>query len=156
VDPKMPMHIELANLDDLETLHRIEKECFKSEAFTKEHIAYLLESPNAVSLVAKANHEILGFIVGVIEDHDKNTIGHIYTIDVAPKHRRIGVGLGLLDKLEHIFVEKDAKTSYLEVRTDNKAARELYRKKGYTELEPLKNYYDEGRHGLRMKKELKK
>jgi len=154
----MPLKIEQAKLNDLDTLYRIERECFTSEAFTREHIAYLLESPNAVSLVAKANHEILGFIVGMIENYGygRVLVGHVYTIDVALKHRRAGVGLRLLDELEHVFLEKGAKTSYLEVRIDNKAARELYRKKGYTELEPLENFYAKGRHGLRMKKELKK
>jgi len=152
----MPLKIEKARINDLDALHRIERECFTSEAFTREHIAYLLESPSAVNLVAKANHEIVGFIVGLIENIGRVTVGHVITIDVAPKHRRIGVGLRLLDELEHLFLEGGVKTSYLEVRTDNKAARELYRKKGYTELEPLENYYARGRHGLRMKKELKK
>lgn len=152
----MSLKIEKAKLNNLDVLHRIERECFTSEAFTREHIASLLESPNAVNLVAKANHEIVGFIVGMIENYDRVTVGHVYTIDVAPKHRRVGVGLRLLDELEHVFLEKGAKTSYLEVRIDNKAARELYHKKGYTELEPLENFYARGRHGLRMKKELKK
>jgi ribosomal-protein-alanine N-acetyltransferase len=152
----MLLKIEQAKFNDLDALYRIERECFTSEAFTKEHIAYLLESLNAVSLVAKTNHEIVGFIVGMIENYGRVTVGHVYTIDVALKHRRIGVGLKLLDELEHIFLERDVKTSYLEVRIDNKAARELYRKKGYTELEPLENFYARGKHGLRMKKELKK
>jgi len=152
----MPLKIEKAKLNDLDALLRIERECFTSEAFTREHIAYLLQSPNAVNLVAKANHEIVGFIVGVIEDYGRVTVGHVYTIDVAVKHRRAGVGLRLLDELERVFLERGVKTSYLEVRIDNKAARELYRKKGYTELEPLEDFYARGRHGLRMKKELKK
>jgi len=152
----MPLKIEQAKLNDLDVLYRIERECFTSEAFTRKHIAYLLENPNAVSLVAKANHEIVGFIVGMMENYGRVKIGHVYTIDVAPKHRRAGVGLRLLDELEHVFLERGIKTSYLEVRIDNKAARELYRKKGYTELEPLENFYARGRHGLRMKKELKK
>jgi len=152
----MHLRIEQAKLNDLDALYRIERECFTLEAFTREHIAYLLENPNAVSLVAKANHEIVGFIVGMIENYGRVKVGHVYTVDVASKHRRAGVGLRLLDELEHIFLEKGAKTSYLEVRIDNKAARKLYRKKGYIELEPLENFYARGRHGLRMKKELKK
>jgi len=152
----MLLKIEQAKLNDLDALYNIERECFTVEVFTKEQIAYFLESPNAVSLVANVNQEIVGFIVGMIESYGRVTVGHVYTIDVAPKHRRVGVGLKLLDELEHVFLKKGVKTSYLEVRIDNKAARELYRKKGYTELEPLENFYAKGRHGLRMKKELKK
>lgn len=151
----MPLKIEQAKLSDLDALCRIERECFTLEAFTREQIASLLGSSNAVSLVAKADHEILGFIIGMIENYGRVKVGHMYTIDVAPKHRRVGVGLKLLNELEKLFIQRDAKISYLEVRIDNKAARELYRKQGYTELEPLENFYAKGRHGLRMKKELK-
>jgi len=151
----MPLKLEQAKLNDLDTLCRIERECFTSEAFTREQIAYLIGNSNAVSLVAKVDNEILGFIIGMIEDNGGVTVGHVYTIDVVPKHRRVGVGLKLLSELEQLFIERGAKISYLEVRIDNKAARELYRKQGYTELEPLENFYAKGRHGLRMKKELK-
>jgi len=150
----MRFKVEQAKLNDLDVLYRIEKECFTSEAFTKEHIAYLLESPDAISLIAKTDQEIIGFIVGMIENYGKVLVGHVYTIDVAAKHRRAGVGLRLLDELENIFLQKGVKTSYLEVRIDNKAARKLYHKKGYIELEPLENFYAKGKHGLRMKKEL--
>jgi len=152
----MPLKIGKAKLNDLDALYRIERECFTLEAFTKEYIANLLESSNAVSLVAKVNDEIVGFIIGAVEHFGGIKVGHVYTIDVALKHRRTGVGLQLLEELEHMFLEKGVATSYLEVRIDNEAARQLYRKNGYIELEPLENYYAEGRHGLRMKKELKK
>jgi len=152
----MPTKIETATLEDLDALQSIEKECFSEEAFTREHLAYLLETPNAISLKMKADHKIVGFIIGLIETFGKVRVGHIYTIDVAVKHRRTGIGLKLLEELEHVFLERGIKTVYLEVRADNKAALELYRKKGYTELQPLENYYSKGAHGLRMKKEFKK
>jgi len=152
----MPIKIEKATLEDLDTLQSIEKECFTQEAFTREHLAYLLETPNAISLTAKTDHKIVGFIIGLIETDGRVRAGHIYTLDVALKHRRTGIGLKLLEELEHVLLERGVKTIYLEVRENNKAARELYRGKGYTELQPLENYYAKGAHGLRMKKELKK
>ncbi len=152
----MSLKIEPGKLKDLDALHKIERECFTFEAFTKKYISCLLKSPNVVSLVAKKDHESIGFIIGIIENHGKTTVGRVATIDVSPKHRRTGVGVKLLDELEHIFLEKGVRISYLEVRTDNRAARELYSKKGYNELEPLEDYYAKGKHGLRMKKELTK
>jgi len=151
----MSLKIERAAQDYLDALYQIERECFTAEAFTREHIAALLGSPNTVSLVAKTDNKVVGFIIGLIETYDRVKVGHIYTIDVAIRHRRTGIGLKLLDELENIFLERGVKTSYLEVRVDNKAARELYRKKGYTELESLENYYSRGTRGLRMKKELR-
>ena len=137
----MPIKIERVRLSNLDALSRIERESFTSEAYTREQIASLLESPNAVSLAAKVNDEIVGFIVGLTETGEDVTFGHVVTLDVAVKHRRAGVGLQLLDQLEQVFRRKGVKTIYLEVRIDNEAARELYRKKGYTDLVSLEDYY---------------
>lgn len=152
-----PLSISLrhATTNDLETLLTIERECFTAEAYTKKQMHYLLESPNAIGLVATVNKEVAGFTIGLIERHGKTKTGHVYTIDVTAKHRRMGIGLKLLNELERIFLEKGVKTCYLEVRIDNRAARELYRKQGYVELTPLKNFYSVGTHGIRLKKEFK-
>jgi ribosomal-protein-alanine N-acetyltransferase len=143
-----------AKIKDLDSIYRIERECFTHEAYTKEHIATLLKNPNVISLLAKINGEIVGFIIGGIENFDKIKVGHIYTIDVALRYRQIGVGQKLLVKLEQAFLKKGALISCLEVRADNKAAKELYHKQGYTELESVKNYYAKGIHGIRLMKKL--
>lgn len=151
----MGVVIEPVSLKDLDVLNKIEKACFTSEAYTRAQLAYLLNSPNAISFVARENGETVGFIIGMMENYGKTTVGHVVTVDVLPKHRREGAGLQLLDKLENEFVREGVKTIYLEVRIDNQAARRLYAKKGYSELESLENYYSKGKHGLRMKKELR-
>jgi len=146
--------VKLATINDLENLHKIERECFTIEAFTKGQITRLLESPNTVSLVAWINREVAGFVIGSVENFGKTKAGHVYTLDVALKHRRRGVGLELLKELEHRLAERGVRICYLEVRVDNAAARELYRKQGYTEVAPLTNYYYKGIHGIRLEKEL--
>jgi len=145
--------IQRATIDNLETLYQIERECFTIEAFSKQHIAYLLENPNAVSLVAKINNTIAGFIIGLIHRHDERITGRIYTLDVAVTYRRKRVGLKLLGEIERIFAKRGVKICYLEVRKDNVAALELYRRHGYVEVEELKDYY-RGAHGVRLKKKL--
>lgn len=150
----MSIAIKQAKIKDLDSIYRIERECFTYEAYTKEHIAILLKNPNVTGLLAKINGEIAGFIIGGIENFDKAKVGRIYTIDVALKHRRIGVGQKLLSELEQTFLKKGAKISCLEVRADNKAARELYHKQGYTELKSVKDYYAKGIHGIRLMKKL--
>ena len=151
----MSITIQQATVNDLETLYEIERECFTTEAFTKEQIAFLLQNPNAVSLVAQIDSENAGFIIGLTYRGNKVRIGHIYTIDVAVKHRRKGIGLRLLKELEQKFVEKGIETCYLEVRIDNVVARKLYRKQGYIETERLKGYYPMKTHGARLEKKLR-
>jgi len=145
--------IQPAAITDLERLCKIEKECFTTEAFSKQHLAYLLKSPNVVSLVAKLENAIVGFISGLIHRHDKKTIGRVYTLDVATEYRRRGVGLKLLEEIEEIFMKEGAEMCYLEVREDNVGALELYSKRGYVEVEELRGYY-KGAHGVRLKKKL--
>jgi len=138
----------------LETLYRIERECFTLEAFTKQHIAFLLENLHNISLAAWENNEIAGFIIGLIQNFDQTIIGRVYTLDVAVKHRRKGIGLKLLNELEQAFIEKGVENCYLEARTDNVAARELYHKHGYTKAKHLKDYYSKGIHGILLVKKL--
>jgi len=145
---------EPANARGLEEVIKIERECFTTEAYSKQQILSLLTNPDAVGLLARINHEAAGFTIGIIENYSTIKIGHIYTIDVAAKHRRKGVGLKLLTEIEDSFVKKGARISYLEVRADNKAAKKLYHKQGYRETEALQDYYSTGVHGLRLVKEL--
>lgn len=147
--------VQHASLNDLETLYKIEKGCFTHEAFSKEQIAYFLKAPNAVSLVAQVDGETAGFILGLIEQYRKSLGGHIYTIDVASKYRRMGVGLKLLEEIEKDFIKKGAEACLLEVRINNQAARKLYQKHGYIELGKLNNYYARAIHGIRLEKKLK-
>jgi len=151
----MKLNVKPASSADLQKLYEIEKECFSSEAFSLEQLAFLLENPSSISLIALADNEIAGFIIGVIHKSFKTgNVGHVFTLDVAKKYRRKGIALRLLQELEKKFKEKNAKESILEVRLGNKAAKKLYKKLGYEEILCLKNYYGKGIHGVRLRKTL--
>jgi len=150
----LSISIRQATVNDLEKLYEIERECFTVEAFTEEQIMFLLKDSNSVSLTAQTNGEIAGFIIGLIDHIRGVKTGHICTIDVSVKHRRKGVGEKLLKEIEEIFARKGVKICYLEVRIDNVAALELYRKQGYAEIEKLDNFYCRGVHGVRLQKRL--
>jgi ribosomal-protein-alanine N-acetyltransferase len=150
----LSIHIRRAETDDLETLCSIEKECFTTDAFTKEQLEYLLENLKGISLIAQINNETVGFILGLINNYDKTRTGHVYTIDVAVKHRRRGVGRRLLREFEERLVENGVRICYLEARRGNVVALELYRKQGYTEVDVLRNFYSEGVDGVRLVKKL--
>jgi ribosomal-protein-alanine N-acetyltransferase len=142
-----------AGIEHLEALYNIETECFTHEAFSKKQIASLLRSPNSLSLLAKLNDEVVGFIIVQTYERKKRKLGHIYTLDVVEKARKRGIGLKLLRAAEQILRADEIDAVILEVRVDNMAARELYRKWGFTEVGRLKNFYS-GVDGLRMQKKL--
>lgn len=150
----MSITIQQATVKDLEPLCKIERECFAAEAFTKKQIENLLQDSNSISLVAQINGENAGFIMGSIYITDKGRIGHVYTIDVATRHRRKGIGVKLLKELEQIFVKKGVEVCYLEVRVDNVGAREMYRKQGYEVTRRLEDYYAKRTHGIQLAKKL--
>jgi len=149
----MKITIEDASIKQLDELYKIEMECFKREAFSKQHIANLLSDYNCISLVAKTNGKIVGFIIGMIHIERNALVGHILTVDVSPSHRRRGIAQRLLQKLEEIFKEKGVKSCRLEVREDNIAALKLYQKLGYKKIGKLENYYGDA-HGIYFRKEL--
>ncbi|MCS7115409.1 MAG: ribosomal protein S18-alanine N-acetyltransferase [Candidatus Bathyarchaeota archaeon] len=145
--------IEDASIRHLDRLYDIERECFKSEAFSKQQIAQLLTHQNSVSLIAKDENTIVGFVIGVIYPENEKLTGHILTIDVHPSHRRMGVGAKLLQEIEKIFIGKGVEKCRLEVREDNLAALKLYQKLGYKKVGKLKNYYRNA-HGILLEKTL--
>jgi ribosomal-protein-alanine acetyltransferase len=145
--------VEDASVKFLDRLYEIERECFIEEAFSKKQIAQLLTDYNSISLIARENGEIAGFIVGVVYPDRKAVNGHILTIDVSPLHRRKGIGRMLLQEMERIFAQKGVQACLLEVREDNAAAISLYRKLGYKEMGRLENYYGNA-HGIYLKKVL--
>lgn len=149
----MKVTVEDASVKCLERLYEIEMECFDEEAFTKRQIVQLLKDYNSVSLVAKENGMIIGFIVAMIYPDRKAVNGHILTIDISPSHRRKGIARMLLQEIESVFAQKGVQACLLEVREDNVAAINLYKKLGYKEIGRLENYYGNN-HGICFKKAL--
>lgn len=150
---QMAITIEDASIKHLDRLYEIEMECFKSEAFTKQQIAQLLTDYNSISLIAKEDGKIVGFITGMIFVDDNLLSGHILTIDVSPSHRRKGVGILLLMEIEKIFKERNVTVCRLEAREDNVAALNLYQKLGYKKVGKLEHYYGSA-HGILFEKTL--
>lgn len=149
----MAIKIEDASIRLLGKLCEIEKQCFEEEAFTKQQLAYLLTDYNAIGLVARVNGEIAGFAIARVDIGRNASFGHILTVDVAPVYRRKGIAQKLLGEIETIFKEKGIKECRLEVREDNVAALNLYRKFGYKKAGKLEKYYGRA-HGLYLQKTL--
>jgi ribosomal protein S18 acetylase RimI-like enzyme len=149
----MNIKIETATIKQLNKLYEIEKQSFQHEAFSKKMISYLLTDYNSVSLMARADGEVVGIAIGKMEENNRKIHGHIFTLETLEAHRRKGVAQKLLSTLETLFAEKGAVESHLEVREDNEAAISLYNKLGYRQVSKLEGYYGKA-HGLYLKKNL--
>jgi len=150
----LSISIRRAQPSDLEALYKIEVECFHEDAFPRQYIRQFIEKPYFITLVALINNEVIGFIAGSMETFYGKSAGHIYSIDVRPEYRGMGVGSHLLEATEKELKRDGAEICYLEARTDNIVALNLYLKHNYKVVEQLRNYYGIGRNGMRLMKSL--
>ncbi|HTY75941.1 MAG TPA: GNAT family N-acetyltransferase, partial [Candidatus Nanoarchaeia archaeon] len=142
---------EDASMIMFDDFYRIEQQCFQEEAFSKQQIGFLLLDYNTVSLAARVDGELAGFIIARIDLIKNRLSGHIMTIDVGSSFRRMGVGQRLMMEAEAIFKQKGVEEVRLEVREGNAAAIALYEKMGYKKISRLEHYYGEA-HGFYFRK----
>ena len=148
----MEIKLETATLKILDTLYRIEEQCFSEEAFTKRQIAYLLTDYNTIALAAKVNTDVAGFIIAQVET-DESEFGHIITINVAPNCRRKNIGTKMVQEIEYRLKQRGIDECRLEVREDNHDAIKLYHNLGYQTIGKLERYYGK-KHGIYLKKDI--
>lgn len=90
-----------------------------------------------VCLVAEHGRQIVGFaVVQFIVDE-----AHLLNIAVDPAQQKRGLGKLLLDEVIVRSTAKQATTIFLEVRSGNQRAIQLYQMAGFNEIGLRKNYY---------------
>ena len=93
----------------------------------------------------------IGYLCRVLELHGKIIAysvmsvaveeAHLLTIVVPEEEQGKGYGKKMLNEMIQLAINNNAKTMYLEVRTSNKTAIELYQQRGFNELGIRHNYY---------------
>ena len=116
----------------LQQLERLHAACFPRKPWTASDFKDLKQS--GCDIIASQN----GFIVyRVVADE-----AEIITIGVAPAARRGGIAAAMLAIAEQDAKKRGATKMFLEVATDNTAARALYRSAGYAQIGIRPKYYD--------------
>ena len=135
----------------IDALLPYERDMFGTEAWSRaSYRAELADARNRHYVAAvDADGALVGW-AGVLVVGDT---AEILTVGVIPAARRRGIArLLLADLLDHAKTQNAAE-AYLEVRTDNDAARALYRSDGFAEVGVRRGYYDGGRvDAVTMKK----
>jgi ribosomal-protein-alanine N-acetyltransferase len=106
------------------------EQAFREELRAGHH--YLAARGDADELLGYAG---LAFVAGPPQAE-----AEIHTIGVDPAHQRRGIGARLLSGLLAV-ADTAAATVFLEVRTDNHAARELYESEGFAVVGLRRRYY---------------
>ncbi len=144
--------LRTAKADDIETMWRIDKECFEEEiAFTPDIFYYHLLVKSDPAFIAEKNHKVVGF---VLTSHNENGAGLIVTIDVVKSARRKGVASLLIEKAENAHTKKGALLMRLQTGITNDKAIAFYNKHRYSNLGVIKNYYGQGKDAFLFEKRL--
>ncbi len=99
----------------------------------------LTENPASHCWVAELDGKVVGMIVvWLIVDE-----AHVATIATHPDFRRQGIAKSLLSHALLRLIEEGARSSFLEVRENNVAAQEMYRKFGYEVTGRRRRYYSD-------------
>lgn len=123
---------------DFAALHRLDQACFPPGiSYSKTTLRYFLTLPSADCVIAEESGRIVGFAVS----EENPPLAHIITLDVTEKHRRLGVGTALLEKLESNLAARGVRSILLETANDNEAAVAFWKRHGYRIEATLKRYY---------------
>lgn len=145
-------HIRLAKKEDLFPLLALENMCFKEETFHNKQMEYLLLKARSLVLVASIEDNIVGSMIILLRNHIANA--RIYSLNVHPAYRRIGIASSLIETALKFLKDKGFKKITLEVGINNKAAQNLYSSKGFSADNILKKYYNNGTDALHLIKKL--
>ena len=135
--PPGPVSIRMAELSDVERISVIEARAF-SNPWHPQTFRSLIEKGGARILVAEANGAgVVGYAVvwWVLEQ------GELANLAVSDGVRGRGVGSALLDRVLDEAAEAGVESLFLEVRTSNDRAWDLYRSRGFEQVGIRRDYY---------------
>src|SRR5262245_36112747 len=131
----MRIDIGLARKETAGALSDLHAACF-DRGWSSEEIVTLLELPNTIGILARANEPVGLLLAWVVGEE-----AEILTIGVTPARRGAGIGAAMLREALKAARLAGAKSVFLEVREDNRAARALYADAGFVEAGRRRGYY---------------
>lgn len=135
--------------DDLDRVYNLEMELFPNP-WPRSFFENDLRLEGSIALVVENQSTIIGFTLSSCEN-DKI---HVTNIAVSKEYQRKGIASWLMRQVEKIALQRHCSYAYLEVRTNNVAAINLYLNLGYDISYTRKHYYIDGDDAYVMTKEL--
>lgn len=147
---------------DLRALYAIEEVCFEPEVrFSRSLMRSLAVDPKCRIWIGTVDDVRVGFaIVGLHGPREYRGLvdeaaAYVWTIEVLPGYRRMGVARELLGRLEESALEAGCATMELHVAAENGNAQALYAAAGFALESVEAGFYGPGQDGLRYRKQLR-
>lgn len=143
-----------AALEDVPALVELEDSCFEYDRLTEKNFRHIIKKGNADVIVQFNGKQLSGY--GAIFYRKGTSLARLYSIAVSPNYQGQGLGQKLLAKLEKVAHDNNMTYLRLEVKSENKAARELYEKRGYIQFTIKHDYYDDHSDAICLEKKIQK
>jgi len=141
---------------DLTQLYDLDRICFPAGiAYSLRDFRALLRSSRVSTVVAEEDSALAGFAMAEVEHRHGVRAGLVVTIDVAPRFRRRGVGMALMQAIEDGMQAAGAQVLRLQVAVDNDPAQRFYATLGFLSIGRIPGYYQTGMDAIMMQKPLK-
>ena len=124
--------------DDAPMVAELERQIF-SDPFSEKDIFFYICMEGGMCYSAVSAGEVIAYVIGRVIAPE----GEIYRIATKEGYRRRGIAYRLLDYAVKCEKGHGLETLFLEVRSKNVAARNLYHSYGFRELGERKNYYSD-------------
>ena len=133
----MNIVIRKMTLDDVPAVVELDQKSFSLPWPERSFRYELTDNPASHCWVAELDGQVVGMIVAWLIVSE----AHIATLATHPDFRRRGIAKRLLSYALQHLMRAGARSSFLEVRESNQAARAMYRKFGYIETGRRTRYY---------------
>jgi len=138
---------------DLERILGIEREGFGSDAYDRKLFAEYAHTCGDLFLVAERSRKICGYALTCMRA-GRLPSAELVSLAVDPAARRTGAAKTLLDSTLRRLRRRRVGRWSLTVKVTNEPARAFYEKYGFTKMRVVRGYYEDGRDGVRMVKEV--
>ena len=152
------LRIRAGREDDIESLVRLEKICFKKyyeeHRFGEAEFASYMRSSRAIICVATLESVVTGYVAGLVRRSRRRLLANLDSIAVLPGARGQGICGRLLRRFIKEAKEEGCARVVITVAVDNKEGMRYFMKRGFRRIRRLRSYYGRGLDGVVMVCEL--
>ncbi len=135
---RLKVHVRWMIRRDMHDVLGIEDEAFEFP-WSEEDFTHCLRQRNCIGMVAEMADAVVAFMI--YELH--RTRLHVLNFAVSRRHRRLGIGALLVDKLSGKLSPERRSRILLEVRETNLPAQLFFRSCGFRAISVLKDFYQD-------------
>ena len=137
---------------DWEAMYALDVACFDlAFQFSRRAMRYFAEARRAVSVLAEADGELVGFCIAEVDEQ----VGYVVTLDVAAAWRRRGMARRLMAEVEAKVCAAGGLSMALHVFNANAGAMQFYESIGYGRVGMAEGFYGRGLDALVYRKKFK-